>query len=338
VILWLLLCLTVALWGQQEAPTTEDFQACFKRNQEAYVKLGGVNAVAITSNRAVSFERPERYIKYDSFLNLYVQQSAASLTPVPQNEERALPKGEWLASVSYEPEIAIGKLQGLGDSLTAFDRFTVPSRRGAIVTGVCCDMYGIAAGGERFIGNRYLEHVAAYDEVYYGEVGARFASRPHGVVVAQVNPFMANGLRAGYEIVRANKEEIRDVRTWNEMVLFSSPNSRLEVEIKRGEATLSRTLHVKPKRVISPVRETYLESLGFYVDTNLVLRTPPTGSRAAVQGLEAGDKILEIARQSVASPGEIRSLLPALERGETHHILIDRQGFHFFVTLVIPTP
>ena len=85
------------------------------------------------------------------------------------------------------------------------------------------------------------------------------------------------------------------------------------------------------------VQETYLEGLGFYVDTNLVLRTPPAGSRAAVQGLEAGDKILEIARQSVASPREIRTLLPTLARDETHHILIDRQGFHFFVTLVIPT-
>ena len=324
------------LWlGAQEAPTEADFQACYGRNKGAYVSLEGVRALAITPTRAIAYDRPRNFLKYDPFLNVYVIASS-SLTPIPQNEERALGRGEWLASVDASGAISIGKLDSLGSGLGNFDTFSAVSTKGAVATGVCCDMYGIARGGGSFIGNRYLEHVVAYDEVYYGDVKARFGARDGAVVVTEVHPFFSTPLRKGDRILRADGVAIEQLRTLHETILFAPKGSSLNVEIIRDTQTLRLSLPVTSKPLTPLALETYLEPLGMSFDTGLVLRRVDSNSRAKTQGLEAGDKLLEINRQPVNSPQALRTLLSTLPKNKSHHMLFDRNGFHFFVTLEIP--
>ncbi|MBE0495849.1 MAG: PDZ domain-containing protein [Campylobacterales bacterium] len=333
-LLGLTLGLTLCAWAQ-EAPTVQDFEACFNRNKPAYVSLEGVRAIAITPTRAISFERPRSFVKYDPFLNLYVLRSPTPLSPVPQNEERALKRGEWLASVSAKPEISIGKLSALASGLGQSDTFSANSLTGAIVTGVCCDMYGVAKKGGSFIGNRYLEHVVAYDEVYYGDVGARFAQQDAGIVVVQVDPFYASGLRQGDRIVRVNRARVGTLQAFNETVLFAPKNTTLPVEVMRGTQSVQLSLHVRPKRAISLARETYLEALGLHFDANLALTRVEAGSWASAQGLHVGDTLVQIDRQPLKNPQEIRTLLGTLSKNKPYYMLFDRKGFQFFVTLTI---
>ncbi len=323
------------LLGAQEAPTQADFQACYGRNKAAYVTLEGVRALAITPTRAVAHDRPRNFLKYDPFLNVYVIASS-SLSPIPQNEERALRRGEWLASVDANGAVSIGKLDSLGSGLGSFDTFSATSTRGAAATGVCCDMYGLARGGGSFIGNRYLEHAVAYDEVYYGDVKARFGVRDGAVIVTEVHPFFSTPLRNGDRILRIDGAQVEQLRTVQEAILFAPKGSSVRVEVARGAQTLRLNLPVTPKPLIPIALETYLEPLGMHFDAGLVLRRVEGNLRAKTQGLEVGDRLLEINRQPVASPQALRTLLATLPKNQTHHMLFDRKGFHFFITLEIP--
>jgi len=334
-LLGLILIFSFCAWAE-EAPTVRDFEACFNRNKPAYVTLEGVRAIAITPTRAVSFERPRSFVKYDPFLNLYVLRSTTPLSPVPQNEERALKKGEWLASVSHTSAVSIGKLGALTSGLDGFDAFTAKATRGAIVTGVCCDMYGIARSEGNFIGNRYLEHIVAYDTVYYGDVGARFAQQDTHIVVTHVDPFSNSPLRQGDRLVRLEKKQVKELQHVQETFLFSPKDTLLNAEVMRAGQRITLSLHVKPRRLIPLAQETYLEALGMVFDGGLVLRRVEASSLAQTQGLEAGDKLLQINTQPLKTPTQVRTLLGALPKNQTHHMLFDRKGFHFFITLKIP--
>jgi len=110
----------------------------------------------------------------------------------------------------------------------------------------------------------------------------------------------------------------------------------LNIKIKRSNAVKDLVLEVRPKRVTSIVTLSYLEPLGMYFDSHLVLRRVDADSKAQTQGLEAGDKLLQIGATPLKTPADLRSLLPTLERGIIHHMLFERNKFQFFVTLELP--
>lgn len=323
----------------QVEPTKDDFTACYKRNSEAYISVDNNSAIAITSDRAVMFggrKKPNKYIKYDPFMDLYVIKSSKELSFVPQNEERALKKGAWLASVDKNAKIDIGKLESLGRGLEEFDKLSTFAPKGSIITGVCCDMYGLGKGNKSFIGNRYLEHIVAYDYVYYGDVGARFKLSNSAIEVVEIDPFSATKLHIKDKITHLNKEPINSIRVLNETILFAPKNSLISMQVLRNGKNITIKLPIRSLPIVPKATRTYMESLGMSFDMNLQLKNVAKSSVAKLQGLEPGDKLLQVGQTSVKTPKSLRVLLSSLERGVTHHMLFERNGFQFFIKLTLP--
>jgi hypothetical protein len=313
--------------------------ACFERNKEAYIQIGGYPAIAITSNRAIApniGRAPNSYVKYDPFINAYILSSSTPLSPVPQNEERALDANAWLAPIASNGQMKIGRLIGLGDGLGNFGKLSVDAPKGTIITGGCCDMYGIGIGNDRFIGNRYLEHIVAYDTVYYGDVGASFVWRDGKVLVENIDPFSGSGLRIGDKITHIEGRAVKTLRDVNEAILFAPKGSSLAVKISRANQTRELNLEIKSRPIVAMSTLSYLEPLGMHFDSKLVLQKVDAGSKAHTQGLESGDKLMQIGNVTLDSPSSLRAFLPTLQRGKTHHMLFERRGFQFFITLELP--
>jgi len=176
----------------------EDMNACFERNKEACVLVDGYPAIAVSANRAIApniGRVPKSYIKYDPFMNAYIFSFATLLYPVLQNEERALQKNAWISPIGANGQIEIGQFVALGNGLGDFDKVSVKAPKGTVITGGCCDMYGIGIGDKRFIGNRYLERVVAYDLVYDGDIDATFVWHNGEALVENVDPFSKTSLQ-----------------------------------------------------------------------------------------------------------------------------------------------
>ena len=310
----------------------EDMNACFERNKEAYVLIDGYPAIAVSANRAIApniGRVPKSYIKYDPFINAYILTCATPLSPVPQNEERALQKNAWLSPIGANGQIEIGQLVTLGSGLGDFDQVNVKAPKGTIIIGGCCDMYGIGIGDKHFIGNRYLEHVVAYDSVYYGDIGASFVWRNGKALVENIDPFGKTSLRIGDQITHINGKAVQNLRELKEAILFAPMGSSLGARISRANQTRELSLNTKSRPIVSMSTLTYLEPLGMHFDSRLILQKVDTGSRAQSQGLVPGDKLMQIGNIALKSPADLRKLLPTLERGKIHHMLFERQGFQF---------
>lgn len=314
-------------------------QACYERNKQAYVNIDGYPAIAITDTLAIApniGRVPKTYLKYDPFINAYIIESKTPLSPVPQNEERALGEGAWLTPIASNGQMDIGKLSGLGSGLGSFDFISVNAPKGTIITGGCCDMYGIGIGNGRFIGNRYLEHIVSYNSVYYGDIGANFQWQDGVVKVVSVDPFSGSGLMLGDVVTHVDKRPVDSLRDVNEAILFAPNRSTLTLKIKRGDISQDLTVDIRPKPVMAMSTLSYLEPLGMHFDSRLVLKRVDVNSKAQSQGLEAGDKLLQIGNISLKTPTDLRSLLPQLERDKIHHMLFERNQFQFFITLELP--
>jgi membrane-associated protease RseP (regulator of RpoE activity) len=314
-------------------------QACYERNKQAYVSIDGYPAIAITPTLAIApniGKAPKTYIKYDPFINAYILSSKTPLSPVPQNEERALEKDSWLTPIQADGKMEIGSLVGLGSSLENYDYISVNAPKGTIVTGGCCDMYGVGMGNGRFIGNRYLEHIVAHESVYYGDIGADFVWKNNIVEVINVDPFFGNGLRIGDQITHIDNNPISSLRELNEAILFAPNGSVVTLSLKRGGKTQNLSINIKPRPIVSMATLSYLEPLGMHFDSKLILRRVDVDSKASSQGLEVGDRLIQIGNVALKTPAQLRAFLPTLQRDKTHHMLFERNQFQFFITLDLP--
>ena len=317
-----------------EGPTQQDFRACYNKNSGAYISLYGVKAIAITKDKAIAYGgkvRPSNYVKYDPFLNLYLVKSDKPLRPVRQRDEMTIMNKEWLGSVMSDT-IFIGKFERYSNGVTPYDKSTAPTPKGTVITCTCCDMYGIGADDGRFIGNRYLNHFIAYDEVYYGDVGIRFGYEKGKVYVKEIDPFIAEyGFKVGDEITHLEGKSIGSFRAFIERILFAKKGSTLRFNLK-GE---KKPLHaiVVTRNTTPPYLETFLEHKGMLFNEALLLRQVRKDSLAEHSGLKEGDKLLEIDGFPVKSVHEVRTVL-SKPTTKPYYLLFERQGFQFFTKIV----
>lgn len=317
-----------------EGPTQKDFRACYNKNSQGYITLHGVDAIAITKDKAVAFAgkmTPKEYVKYDPFLNLYLLKSKQLLKPIRQRDEMSMMNKEWLGSV-LPTKSFIGKFERYSLGMTPYDKSTVPTPKGSVITCTCCDMYGLGANNGRFIGNRYLNHFVAHDDVYYGDVGVRFDYKNGKIYVKSIDPFItAYGFKVGDEITRLNGKPTGSFRSFKERILFAKKGSTLSFGIKGQMKRLKAT--VVARNITPPYLETFLEHKGMMFNENLFLRFVRKGSLAKRSGLKKGDKLLEIDGTPVKSVSSVRKIL-SKPTSKPYYLLFERQGFQFFTKIV----
>ena len=255
------------------------------------------------------------------------------LLPIGQNEERALAIGEWLAGVNKDGNSNIGKFVKLG---VFTDSYSANGDKGSVVTGVCCDMYGIAKGGDSFIGNRYLEHMIKYNNLYYGAVNATFVQQNGKVIVSEKDPFKQSPFNISDEVLKLNGVNVNDFREFRETILFAKPNERLLFELLRNGNKISVQSEVQNITSLSGANRTYLESLGINFDSRLVVTRLLKDSIGEQKGLHVGDKLIQLNGKPIRTINELRAEVVKLPRDEKQYLLFERNGFQFFINFEIP--
>lgn len=319
------------LFKKPNIPTHEDFKACLNKNQEAFIKLHGVDAIAIDKHHAVSFDKPTKYLKYDPILNLYLLHCEKELKPIKMEDEKELTTKDILGSLTKK-RIAYGKFKSFGTPFDGFDKLSFHDRKGSLIVDGCCGMYGIGRGGKNFIPNRYLKRLLEDESGFYGDIGINVYSSKGRVFISSLDPYKVKNLCIADEIISVNGIKVRSKSHLLEMVLLAPKDSTLVLHVKR--AGKMREIEVKPfLRPKYPYRDsTYLKQTGMIFGKNLTLAKVQKGSFAAKNGLKKGDRLMEVDFKKVKSPRDIRRALYS-KKNSDHHLLFTRDDFQFFINM-----
>ena len=312
------LCAAFA-WGV-ERPTFEDFAACYTRNKASVMMYEGMNAFVLSDNLLAVLKTPNqklnRYVKYDPFLNLYLVRTDFSLFPPMKYDEQNLTRNDWVGII--DPQQAyIGHLKYLAQDLNERDQLDFRTKVGQL-DSIYCSMIGISLGDGSFIGNRYLNHFAKYNDVYWGDIGVDFAMRDNKIYVEGVRnngQFLINDEIVSVDGVRAN-----DLRKLNETILFADRGSTLYFVVLRDNRDLNISTNVFPKdlsRFNLPVAASvpkravstnYTSNMGLTINKNLVITKVAANSKAANAGFKVGDKIIRINNQVIQSLAQAQKI------------------------------
>lgn len=223
-------------------PSVEDLQLCYDKNKISQFDYHGHTAIALTGNLAAVLQEDNKslekidYIKHDPYLGLYLIKMPTTLIAPFMMDEKDMKTDMWV-NVLEDNATQTGHIKSLAGNLGEFDELSYSADKKGLLLCDCCLMVGIAKGGEKFIGNRYLRHFIKYDDVYYGDIGAVFDGVNGDLAVKSVYPFglVSGKMQAGDKILSVNEIVPKDLRELNEMVLFAPKGSVLRFEILRAD-------------------------------------------------------------------------------------------------------
>lgn len=223
-------------------PSAEDLQICYEKNKISQFNYHGHIAIALTGNLAAVLQDDNKtlekidYIKHDPYLGLYLIKMPTTLIAPFMMDEKDMKTDMWV-NVLEDNATQTGHIKSLAGNLGEFDELSYSADKKGLLLCDCCLMVGIAKGGEKFIGNRYLRHFIKYNDVYYGDIGAVFDDASNELAIKSVYPFglASKKMQAGDKILSVNEIVPKDLRELNEMVLFAPKGSVLRFEILRED-------------------------------------------------------------------------------------------------------
>ncbi|MBR8464476.1 signal protein PDZ [Campylobacter sp. faydin G-24] len=341
-------------------PTQDDFNACYEKNKNSIISVNRHFGVAITKDLIAvpksSSEPINNYVKFDPYLQLYLVRSNESLQ-VPmmadETDDERIKKSTWIGILSDNNNTKMGHIKQLGVNLGDFDTLSFEHNATGMINTPCCKMIGIAIGGDKFIPNRYLKHFAAYDDVYYGDIGVNFYEKDSKFYVGMVDPLgRGKMLMVGDELISINGKKPKSLRELNETILFAPKGAKLDVIVQRELAQLLfqilvsgdlkfsqsleaispnssniKNLNAMPDTITSEFDDRILIDYGINVNKNLVVTKVAEHSNAQKFGIKIGDKILQIDKQLVKNRSE---LAENIGDKQSFLLLFSRGGFQFF--------
>ncbi|MCR4941436.1 MAG: PDZ domain-containing protein [Campylobacter sp.] len=371
-ILALFLSFCVFAFGEPR-PTQDDFNACYIKNKASIVSVNGNFGVVITPNFIAVPKNAKTklhdYVKFDPYLKLYLVRSSVTLTPPElwpdETDDTKIKKSTWVGVLSDSNNTAMGHIKSLGVNLGDFDTLSFDSNVIGELNTACCGMLGIAIGGNKFIPNRYLKHFAAYEDVYYGDIGVSFIQGEKGFFILEVDPIgRGRALQRNDEIVSINGVAPQSLRHINETILFAPKDTFVEFKVKRSgdlykfyipvsgetkavknlnldvntsDANLSQKINVNdlfasvksdPDADITPQ---LLSDYGIHIDKDLYVIKIFDDSPAKEFGLKIGDQILQIDKEMVKDRDDLYAKMP---KSGSFLLLFTRHDFDFFARVI----
>lgn len=314
-----------------------DFKQCYNKNQNSFVYIGQIRAIAVGPHSAVAYSKTKPtvpFVKYDPFLNLYLFHTKQTLHPVRLKSTHALKVGEWIGGMD-EDSLFVGNFAKSGDVLDSMYLQNTSLKPNSIISCLCCDVYGLGVGKGEFIGSEYIKRFINTKDIFYGDVGARFEKRDGKFYVADIDPFYKNNqLNIGDEILSINNKKVNSLKELNQAILFATPKSKIKLAVKRGNKTMSFSSMVVPRSGGGNIEDSFLEKKGLLFDAKMKIVKIQNDSFAQKSGLKIGDKLLEIDQMPISSSAHLRKILSDL-KGKEVHLLFDRNDFQFFVNLTL---
>ncbi|MBL0686230.1 MAG: PDZ domain-containing protein [Sulfurospirillum sp.] len=317
--------------------TYPDFRQCYNKNVQSFVYFGNIRAVAITPNLAVAYSktRPKiDYVKFDPFLNLYLFHSKKTLKPAKLRSTRLLKLGEWIAGMD-DTSLYVGNFAKSGVLLDSFHLQNGKLEANSIISCLCCEIYGLGVGSGTFIGSEYIKRFISNKNVYYGDIGVSFEKKAKNFVVKSVDPFYPKqSLHVADKILKIDNKKILSLKQLNQTILFSKPNSTINIEFLRGNKKYKKKLIVRSKIGGGYLSDSSLENKGIFFDKNLKIVKIKKNSFAQTSGLLVGDKLMQIDNKTVKNQKDVQVYISKLKSKDIQ-LLFDRANFQFFVKMKI---
>jgi len=316
--------------------TYPDFKQCYTKNVKSFVYFGDIRAVAISKHLAVAYSKttPKMpFVKFDPFLNLYLFHSKKPLKPVRLKSTHMLKLGEWIAGMD-EDSLYAGNFAKSGDLLDSLYIHNADVSENSIISCLCCEVYGLGVGDGSFIGSEYIKRFIKEKNIYYGDIGVRFAKKGKDFVVKSKDPFYQNQLlHVGDVIKKINGKKITSLKQLNQTVLFSKPKTILSIEVKRDKFyTLKRSAMVKARSGGGNLSDSFLEKKGIFLDKEMKIKRIVKKSFGEISGLKIGDKFLQIDQMDITTVSDLQEYFSNTKKKEVH-LLLDRNDFQFFIKL-----
>jgi hypothetical protein len=315
--------------------TYPDFKQCHTKISKSFVYFGDIRAVAVSKNLAVAYSQTKPkvdFIRFDPFLNLYLFRSKKNHQPVKLRSTHGLKLGEWIAGMD-DRSLFVGNFAKSGELLDSFHLQNVKLEPNSIISCLCCEMYGLGVGGGYFIGSELIKRFIASEDIYYGDIGARFERRAGFFTVKSVDPFHPNhSLSVGDIVLAINGQKSTSLKQINQIILFSKLKSKVTLEILRGNQKLKKNLIVHSRSGGGYLSDTFLENRGIFLDEDMKIIKIEQKSFAAQSGLHLGDRLMQIDHKKIENQNEIKEYFSNLKSNEAQ-LLFERSDFQFFVKI-----
>jgi len=315
--------------------TYPDFRQCYTKNRASFVYFGDTRAVAVSKHLAVAYSKTTpkvTFIKFDPFLNLYLFSSKKTLKPVRLKSTKSLKLGEWIAGMD-DTSLYAGNFAKSGDVLDSFYLQNAKLDENSIISCLCCEVYGIGIGAGSFIGSEYIKRFINSKEIYYGDIGVRFAKHANDFIVKSRDPFHANQLlEVNDKILKINGKKVTSLKQLNQIVLFAKPKSTINIEFMRDKKRIKRTLVVRSRIGGGYISDSFLEKRGMFFSDDMKIIKIDKKSFADVSGLHVGDKLIQIDHKKIDTQDDVKVYLSNLKSKEAQ-LLFDRDDFQFFVKI-----
>ena len=295
------------------------FESCLKKTQDLSVVSISSLKIPLADNKTLIYsETPlETTLKSDPFLHLYLIRTPNKVR-YPFKINKFLPSKE-VAAIGKT--IVCGRVVQPQIGFEKFARFSKPLASPSIILNGCCELVAIDTS-KGVIQKPYIEHFLKKGAIY-GDLGIRLRQSSKKLVVAACNPFIQIPFQKGDRILALNGRVVPSQAWFEQKILFAPIGSKCKVAVIRKGKKLTLQAKVYKRRGGGFLSDTFLESLGVFVDEKLGVIS------SSYAKIHKGDRIIMINGQKVNSQKDIREELSKVQKTE-FLIGLNRKGLDIF--------
>lgn len=298
------------------------FESCLAKVRDVAQVSGSFVSIPISKTKKLIYStKPLKgALKSDPFLHIYLLKNKRNCKyPFKINKE--LPSNK-LASI--HKTIVCGEITKKQEGLSRLGEFSTPIKTPSVIMNGCCFIEAIGTP-KGVISKKFINHFLRHGGVY-GDVGVRLQQCKKGVVVQYVNPFLHTPFKAGDILLSLNGKKVANAAKVSQLILFLQPGSVCDVKVKRCKKVETLKVHVAKRVGGGYVSDTFLESLGIFLNKELRVLNPGRSE------LKKGDIITMVASKKVQTFADIKDVLSHIEQ-EPFLVGVNRNGFVFFIKI-----
>lgn len=311
-------------------PIKSDFKACFNKHYHSFVKIGSKTGVAVSKHKVLLFSKRymRGYAKRDPFLGLYLFKRAKKLQPVKFIDFSKVRKN---VGVIGNSDFDIAEITSFSNGLDIPAKLNKKVKPNRLIDCVCCRPFGLSRGGMGFIDSDFILRFLEKRRVTYADSGLKFEQKKSNIYIKEKNPFFKGlYIPVGSQVVKVDGKRYENVSSLSKYILFSKIGKVINITYKYGRKIHHQKIKLKRKITGGLISQTYLESIGLWINYKLRVAYVAKNSRAFKLGIKKGDKLIKINKHFIKSYPDIKKALLKIADRKIY-LLLSRDDFQFFV-------
>lgn len=277
-----------------------DYSYCKVYYSKASVSVvGNLRAIKLKSGDFVGYSevRPQdnRIKKYDPFTGLFSLKNVKAEFSYDLLSIDNYAYDHELASVNLY-HVNVGKFSHHQSGFLDYAKFSTEVGQNGVVGNICYQIYGIGTGDNNFIEKEYIDRFLESDDVYYADIGARFAlvdPKSATFEIKYSDPFFKdNPFKSGDTLVSINDRAPSNQKELELLISDLSPDKIVNIKIRRNNEVLSFDIFPKESYGGYLLPDSFLERFNLVISNDFVINEAPKSGMFS--NLKKGDKILRL--------------------------------------------